>query len=148
MESKITPRPFVQPHVENKEISKLRLADLCEWNPSVQNKMSVMLKTFSWHWRHNGRDVVSNHQPYDCLLNRLFRRRSKKTTKLRVTGLCEGISPGTGEFPAQMTSNAENVFIWWRHHAKQCRYRCVCWWVGGLSRHNRVCFFSQLSFLT
>ena len=20
------------------------------------------------------------------------------------------------EFPAQMTSNAENVFIWWRHH--------------------------------
>ena len=24
---------------------------------------------------------------------------------------------GTGEFPAQMTSNAENVSIWWRHHA-------------------------------
>ena len=28
-----------------------------------------------------------------------FRRRSKKTSKLRVTGLCEGNSPGTGEFP-------------------------------------------------
>ena len=27
---------------------------------------------------HNGRDSVSNHQPHDCLLNRLFRRRSKK----------------------------------------------------------------------
>ena len=25
---------------------------------------------------------------------------------------------GTGEFPAQMTSNAENVSIWRRHHAK------------------------------
>ena len=61
------------------------------------------------HWRHNGRDCISNHQPYDCLLNRLFRRRSKKTPKLRVTGLCEGNSPGTGEFPAQMASNAENV---------------------------------------
>ena len=38
-------------------------------------------------WRHNGRDSVSNHQPHGCLLNRLFRRRSKKTSKFRVTGL-------------------------------------------------------------
>ena len=67
-------------------------------------------------WRHNGHDSVSNHQPHDRLLNRLFRRRSKKTSKLRVTGLCVGNSPGTGEFPAQMASNAENVSIWWRHH--------------------------------
>ena len=58
-------------------------------------------------WRHNGHDSVSNHQPLDCLLDRLFRRRSKKTSKLRVTGLCAGNSPGTGEFPAQMASNAE-----------------------------------------
>ena len=35
-------------------------------------------------WRHNGRDDVSNHQPHNCLLNRLFRCRSKKTPKLRV----------------------------------------------------------------
>ena len=41
---------------------------------------------------------------------------SKKTSKLRVTGLCAGNSPGTGEFPAQMASDAENVSIWWRHH--------------------------------
>ena len=40
----------------------------------------------------------------------------KKTSKLPVTGLCAGNSPGTGEFPAQMASNAENVSIWWRHH--------------------------------
>ena len=33
---------------------------------------------------------------------------SKKTSKLRVTGLCEGNSPVTGEFPAQRASNAEN----------------------------------------
>ena len=44
------------------------------------------------------------------------RRRSKKTSKLRVTGLCAGNSPVTGEFPAQRASNAENVSIWWRHH--------------------------------
>ena len=43
----------------------------------------------------------------------------KKTSKLRVTGLNAGKSPGTGEFPAQIASNAENVYIWWRHH--------ICW---------------------
>ena len=63
-------------------------------------------------WRHNGRDSVSNHLPHQCL----FRRRSKKTSKLRVTGLCAGNSPETGEFPTQMANNAENVSIWWRHH--------------------------------
>ena len=67
-------------------------------------------------WRHNGRDRDSNHHPHGCLLNRLFRRRSMKTSKLCVTGLCVGNSPGIGEFPAQMASNAENVSIWWRHH--------------------------------
>ena len=67
-------------------------------------------------WRHNDHAGVSNHQPHGCLLNRLFRRKSKKTSKLRVTGLCAGNSPGTGEFPAQMASYAENVSIWWRHH--------------------------------
>ena len=43
-------------------------------------------------------DVIMgiNHQPHDCLLNRLFRRRSKKISKLRVTGLFAGNSPGTG----------------------------------------------------
>ena len=53
------------------------------------------------------------------MINRLFKRRSKKTSKLRVTGLCAGNSPVTGEFPAQMASNAENVSIWWRHHVFQ-----------------------------
>ena len=44
------------------------------------------------------------------------RHRSKKTSKLRVTGLYAGNSPVTGEFPAQRASNAGNVSIWWRHH--------------------------------
>ena len=73
------------------------------------------LGILSLRWRHNGRDGVSNHQPYHCLLNRLFGCRSKKTSQLSVTGLCAGNSLGTGEFPAQMASNAENVSIRWRH---------------------------------
>ena len=76
---------------------------------------------FAWHcislqWRHNEPDGISNHQPHDCLLNRLFRRRPKKTSKLRVTGLCVRNSPLTGEFPAQRASYAEFFSIWWRHH--------------------------------
>ena len=74
---------------------------------------------YSLQWRHNGCDGVSNHQPHDCLLNRLFRRSSKKTSKLRVTGHCAGNSPVTGEFPVQRASNAVNLSIWWRHH--DCR---------------------------
>ena len=69
----------------------------------------------SLQWRHNECCGVSNHQLIGCLLSSLFRRRSKKTWKLRVTGLCEGNPPVTGEFPAQRASHAENVSIWWRH---------------------------------
>ena len=67
-------------------------------------------------WRYNEHDGISNHQPHDCLLNRLFTHRSKKTSKLRVTGLCEGNSPVTDEFPAQRASDVENFSIWWHHH--------------------------------
>ena len=59
----------------------------------------------------------------DCLLNPLFRRRSKKTSKLHATGLCEGNSPVTGEFHPQRTSNAENISIGWHHHATRCCWR-------------------------
>ena len=81
------------------------------------NSCSGPLLTKPLRWRHNDHAGVSNHQPHGCLLNRLFRRKSKKTSKLRVTGLCARNSPGTGVFPAQMASYAENVSIWWRHHA-------------------------------
>ena len=84
--------------------------DLFSNGPSGTN-FSDIIKTLKHlhlyiQWRHNEFDSVSNHQPHDYLLNRLFRGRSKKTSKLRLTG----------EFPAQRASNAENVSIWWCHH--------------------------------
>ena len=93
---------------------------------------NIIAAMISLQWPHNDDDVVSNNQPYDCLLNRLFRRRTKKTSKLRVTGLCVGNSPVTGEIPAQRVSNAENVSIWWRHHGKPST-----WWVplGKFDKH-------------
>ena len=78
------------------------------------HQTSVLIFEESLQWRHNEHDVVSNHQPHDCLLNRLFKCRSKNTSKLHVTGLCEGNSPVTDEFLAQRASNAENVSILWR----------------------------------
>ena len=61
--------------------------------------------------RHNERDGISNHRLIDCLLNRLFVRRSKKASKFRVTGLCEGNAPVTSGFPSQRASDEENVSI-------------------------------------
>ena len=84
----------------------------------IMNELNDLITDlhYALQWRHNEREGVSNHQPHNCLLNRLFKRRSKKTSKFRATVLCAGNSPLTGEFPAQMASNAENVSIWWRHH--------------------------------
>ena len=95
-------------------IFSLMLASKDSW--TILRMLCIQISFGALRWRHYGCDSVSNHQPHDCLLNCLFRRTSKKTSKLRDTGLCVGNSPGTGEFPAQMTSNAENVSIWWRHH--------------------------------
>ena len=60
------------------------------------------------------------------------RRRSKKTSKHRVTGLCEGNSPVTGEFPAQRPSNAEmfplDDVIMYRNNLKQSGQIFNVWW--------------------
>ena len=50
-------------------------------------------------WRHNDHDSVSNHQPHGGLLNRYSDADQRKTSKLRVTGLCVGNSPGPVNSP-------------------------------------------------
>ena len=83
-------------------------------SPSDHSRRCGYERDKTLQWRHNGRDGVSNHQPHDYLLNRLFCR-SKKTSKLPGTGLCARNSPVTSEFQAQRPSNVETVSIWWRH---------------------------------
>ena len=70
---------------------------------------NITVTSYWARWRHKSPASPLFTQPF-------IRCRSKKASKLSVTGLCVGNSPGTGEFPAQMASNAENVSIWWRHH--------------------------------
>ena len=67
-------------------------------NDNIVWHITVYL-VYALRWSHNGCDSLSNHQPYDCLLNRLFRRRSKKTSKPLVTGLCVGVHRGPVNSP-------------------------------------------------
>ena len=134
----------------------LNIKSVWKWEIDIIFKMLIENLLPIW-WdslqrRHNGHDGVSNHQPHQCLLNRLFRRRSKKTSKLRVIGLCVGNSPGTGEFPAQMAINAENVSIWWRHHVTSVVL--TSWissitgkisWIVGWPWSNHVCECASMS---
>ena len=83
-------------------------------------------------WRHNDHDGVSNHQPHGCLLNRLFRRRSKKTSKLRVTGLCVGNSPGPvnsphkGPVTRKMFPFDDVIMTIWSASYDYCRRFVLC----------------------
>ena len=90
------------------------LMHICVTRPQWVNRACCSLP-----WHHNEYDGISNHQPNDWLLNRLFRHRSKKTSKLRVTGLCAGNSPVTSEIPIQGASNMEKGSIWWHHHVQR-----------------------------
>ena len=91
-------------------------------------------------WRHDGLNGVSNHQPHDCLR----RHRPKKTSKLSITGLFEGNSPVTNEFPAQRASNAENASIWWHHHAPSYfGYRCQTWWCHQMETFSALLAFCE-----
>ena len=94
-----------------------------KWNSTVMANISfnrpanggwhTFLKWFrTLQWRYYEHNGVPNHRRHGCLLNSLFRCRSKKTSKLRVTGLCAGNSPVTGEFPTKRANNVEDVSIW------------------------------------
>ena len=66
----------------------------------------------------------------------------------RVTGLCEGNSPVTGDFPAQRAGNAENVSILWRHHIKIFLWEAGTWtaWYNGLHLEKR-CWHLAVTYL-
>ena len=75
--------------------------------------------TGSLQWHHNGRDIVSNHQPhhptvYSTVYSDADQRKHQSSASLAFV---REIHRGpTDEFPTEMASNAENVSIWWRHH--------------------------------
>ena len=81
-----------------------------DWNPiSVDHYSDVIMSATAY--QITGVSII-------CSTSRSSadqRKQQSRASKLRVTGLCEGNPPVTGGFPSQRASNAENVFIWWRH---------------------------------
>ena len=93
------------------ELRMIYVKEQLPWNGRCSfGKTASVNCTLPLQWRHNERDGVSNHRCLNCLLNHFLWRKSKKTSKLWVTGPCEG-NP-------RVTSNAENVSIWWLHGRK------------------------------
>ena len=83
----------------------------------------------SLQWRHDEHDGISNHQPHDCLLNCLLRHRSKKTSKLHVTGLCDRWpvnSPHKG--PVMQKMYLFDDVIMYRENVKASHYSSSVWW--------------------
>ena len=100
----------VHPKTNSWYLRIVEFVSVCSWsNLPLSTKVTSPALGQLLQWRHNERNGVSTHRHIDCLLNRLFRRRSKKTSKL--TGYCEGNSPVTNGFPIQKGNNAKNVSI-------------------------------------
>ena len=86
------------------------------WYYKELMKNTTINTTFlSLQWCNNEHDGVSNHPRDNC--SGADQRKYKKILKFRVTGLCARKSPCGRWIPVQRISNAENVSIWWRHHA-------------------------------
>ena len=110
----------VECYIKDKKIS---------WSLYLHIRISCTCNLSNWPMEHcptvfHYNDVImsASASPITSLTivySTVYSLRSKKTSNLRVTGLCEGDSPVTGELPAQRASNAENVSIWWRHHAQR-----------------------------
>ena len=122
----------------SKKISKLRVTDLCAGNSPVTGEfpaqtasnaevfpfddvimtcasLHIHTSTTSLRWRHNdpiASQITSLTVVYSVVYSGAHQRNIKAP---RHWPLC-GEFTGTGEFPAQRASYAENVSIWWRHH--------------------------------
>ena len=68
-----------------------------EWGNDVMSR--VITEHHTLRWRHNGHDIVSNHQPHDCLLSRLFRHRSRKHQSSASLAFVWGIHRGPVNSP-------------------------------------------------
>ena len=67
--------------------------------------------------------------------------------KENIKALCHW--PGTGEFPAQMASNVENVSIWWRHHVwRLLKLHFLISPRGEFWSYKYTCFFKSYPYLT
>ena len=79
------------------------------------------------------RHGVSNYWQLDCLFNRFWYYIKQNIIAPRYWPFVQGIHRWPGEFPAQRTSNVENVSIAWRS---------IAWRHNG--KHQTFCFLAEL----
>ena len=108
--------------VDQKKWNRIWCKIVPMWNtPTEDPRFTHIIKVcfigVTLQWRDNEHDSVSNHGRLDCLLSSVFRRRSKKTSKLRVIGLCEGNPLIKGQWHS----------IRWRHHGAVMHYSLWQW---------------------
>ena len=120
---------------------------LNSWAPGNAICRHETWSALTLQWRHNGRDSVSNHQSHNCLLNRLFRRRSKKTSNLRVTG------EFTGDrwIPRTNGQEREKCFhlmtsSWFKLWLVAWRYQAIAGAIVGLSPVGSSAILMQTQF--
>ena len=83
----------------------------------LHTKITFHSCQLSWQCYYHYNDVIMSAMASQIIRLTIVystvksRCRSKKTSKLRVSGLCVGNSPVT-----KKANNAENISIWWRHH--------------------------------
>ena len=99
---------------------------LCGVNTVVKQGSTVSLRLKWCHYCDIIMGMMTSQITSFMIVYSLFRHRSKKTSKLSITSLCEGSSPVTGKFLTQRASNMENVSIRWRHHALCVKWCAFC----------------------
>ena len=108
------------------------------WRADAVASCSVILLL----WRHNGGYGVSNHQPHDSLLNRLFKCRSKKTSKHRVTGLFGGEFTGHRPVTRETFPFDDVIICLWQRRDASVSQDSVCF-QSTISSHVRRVLANQ-----
>ena len=100
-----------------------------KYNDTSQGIIKIKFGIFtSLQWRRNERDCFSDHQPHDCLLNRLFRRRSKKYQSSPSLAVVRGIhrwpmnSPHIRPVTRKMFPIDDVIMLVYRYIHSSCYY--------------------------
>ena len=100
--------------------------------------MPFLVWSMPLQWRHNGRDSVSNQQPHDCLLNRLFRRSHRKHHSSASLPFVRGIHQGPVNSPhewpvTRKTFPFDDVIMLCDNCTRSCCALFCCGYINSLA---------------
>ena len=115
-------------HLHNTTAPCLFIEIFSQYDVTNNPKWNLKDVTFGCHHsrvRHHSDVLMGSRITGISIVYSTFFLRSRwmKTSKVRATGLCEGNSSVTGEFPTQRMSKEEHISIWSRHHGIRMTFR-------------------------